>query len=187
MGWFKKKTKEDKKKEVPTLLELPKLPEFPKLENEKVDLTKSKLIHQLPSFPTSSLGEKFSQNTIKDAITGKKEGEEVFDADDFVPTEDEIQMMQRKPFTREATSSDFKTSKSVKRKEPIFIRIDRFEECLQIFEKTKTKILEMESMLKEIKRIKEKEEKELEFWENEIKTIKKQIEKIDKDIFSKIE
>ena len=56
MGWFKKKTKEDKKKEVPKLPELPKLPEFPKLGDEKVDLTKSKPIHQLPSFPTNSIG-----------------------------------------------------------------------------------------------------------------------------------
>ena len=30
-------------------------------------------------------------------------------------------------------------------------------------------------------------EKELEFWESEIQTAKEQIEKVDKDIFSKIE
>ena len=42
-------------------------------------------------------------------------------------------------------------------------------------------------MLRDIKTIKEEEEKELEGWEKEIQTIKEQIEKVDKDIFSKIE
>jgi len=86
MGWFNKK----KEKEVPSLLELPKLPELPKIEENYLDDSK---IHQLPTFPTNPLGEKFSQNTIKEAIAGKKEGEEVFEADDF--ENEDIQMMQR--------------------------------------------------------------------------------------------
>ena len=42
-------------------------------------------------------------------------------------------------------------------------------------------------MLKHIRKTKEDEEKELEFWENEIQTVKEQIERVNKDIFSKIE
>jgi len=42
-------------------------------------------------------------------------------------------------------------------------------------------------MLRNIKHIKENEEKELKSWEEEIDTIKQQIEKVDKNIFSKIE
>ena len=75
MGWFKKK----EEKEVPSLPELPRLPELPSIREEGFDDFK---IHQLPSFPTNALGKKFSQDTIKEAVAGEKEGEEVFDSDD---------------------------------------------------------------------------------------------------------
>lgn len=186
MGWFNTKEKEVKKNDMLMLPELPKLPEFPQSKENKINS-----IHQLPSFPTSSFGEKFSQNAIKDAITGKKEGEEVFDTDDF--EDDEIQMMP-KPLKKTKEFSDIEPQKFAKpyRKmtkslEPIFIRIDKFEESLQILEKTKEKILEMEKILGDIKRAKEEEEQQLEFWEQEIQTIKGQIDKIDKNIFSQIE
>ena len=196
MGWFNKKEKETKEKVV-SLPELPKLPEFPKIKGKINDLPE---IHQLPRFPNNSLGEKFSQNAIKEAVSGKKEGEEVFEADDFAPTEDEMLMMQKplkKPLTKELPflekgnrkiPKEFKeVAGRIKKAEPIFIRIDQFEESLNIFEETKKKILEIEKMLEDTKRIKEEEGKELEFWESEIQTIKGQIERIDKNIFSKIE
>ena len=195
MGWFNKK----KEKEVPSLLELPKLPELPKIEENYLDDSK---IHQLPTFPTNPLGEKFSQNTIKEAIAGKKEGEEVFEADDF--ENEDIQMMQRPlkknlipefsnlekikgiPFEKRREEISENIVSSTKKIEPVFIRIDKFEESLKIFDKTKEKISEIESMLRNIKHIKENEEKELKSWEEEIDTIKQQIEKVDKNIFSKI-
>ncbi len=195
MGWFNKK----EEKEVHSLPELPRLPELPKLEENSLNDFK---IHQLPSFPTNSLGEKFSQNTIKEAVAGKKEGEEVFDTDEL--EEDDIQMMQRPlkkipvpefshlekikgiPFEKRSneTSKDFTTS--TKKAEPVFIRIDKFEESLKIFNKTKEKISEIENMLRKIKHEKENEERELKSWEEEIEIIKQQIEKVDKNIFSKI-
>ena len=186
MGWFNKKEKKVEKTEVPMLPELPKLPEFPPSKEKKRNS-----IHQLPSFPTNSFGEKFSQNAIKEAVTGKKEGEEVFDADEF--KNDEIQMMP-KPLKKIKEFSDIKQpkfakpyKKMTKSSEPIFIRIDKFEESLQILEKTKEKMGEMEKILEDIKRTKEEEEQQLEFWEKEIQAIKGQIDKVDKDIFSQIE
>jgi len=195
MGWFNKK----EKKEVPSLPELPKLPKLPKLEENSLDDSK---IHQLPSFPTNSLGEKFSQNTIKEAIEGDKKGGEVPETDDF--EEDNLQIMQKPlkkspipkfsnlekikgiPFEKRSDeiSKDFVTS--TKKAEPVFIRIDKFEESLKIFDKTKEKISKIENILREIKHIKENEERELKSWEEEIDAIKQQIEKVDKNIFSKI-
>ena len=194
MGWFNKKDE----KEVPLLPELPKLPRLPNIEENSLDNFK---IHQLPSFPTNSLGEKFSQNTIKEAIAGKKEGAEVSETDDFADDEQMIQRPLKKPPVPEFSplentpelpfekrkqeiSEDFETS--TKNAEPVFIRIDKFEESLKIFEKSKDKISEIAQTLKNIRDAKEKEEKELESWENEINMIKKQIEKVDKNIFSKI-
>jgi len=190
MGWFNKK----EEKEVPSLPELPKLPELPNIEENSLDNSE---IHQLPSFPTNSLGEKFSQNTIKEAVTEKKEGEEVPEAEDRqmmqrplreppVPEFSHLEKIKGIPFEKrtDEISEDFETS--TKKAEPVFIRIDKFEESLKIFEKTKDKISEIEKMLKNIKDVKENEERELKSWENEIEMIKKQIEKVDKNIFSKI-
>ena len=96
-----------------------------------------------------------------------------------------MRMMQeplKKPFTEEMDS--FKPVKGIT--EPVFIRIDKFEEALKIFTDAKIKLSSVERILEDIKRVKEKEEKELLAWEDEMKTLKSQIEKIDRDIFSKI-
>lgn len=194
MGWFGKKEKEKKKEGIPSLPELPKLPEFPEMEKDS-----KKSIHRLPNLPNNSLGEKFSQDTIKEAITGKKEVEGSFKADEFA-LENNMQRMQepqKKSLTKEISHQiekrievpkEFKgVAKKVKEIEPIFIRIDKFEEGVKTFERIKEKISEIEKLLEDTKRVKEEEERELETWENEIKSVREQIEKVDKEIFSKIE
>jgi len=183
MGLFNKKKKV--KKEIPLLPDLPKLPELPKPDDEE------KQIHKLPSLPPNSLGTKFSHDTIKDAVAGEEEDE--LPADDFLD-KDKMRMMQepaRKPLTEEIGEgmSPLKRLESEREKniiEPLFIRIDRFEEALGIFNETKKKISEIDGVLGDIKKVKEKEENELKIWENEIASMKEQIEKVDKDIFSKI-
>ncbi|MCK9595657.1 hypothetical protein M0R19_00530 [Candidatus Pacearchaeota archaeon] len=182
MGLFKKK--EETKNEVPRLPELPRLQELPEFPSEE----SNEELPQLPSFPKNTLGNKFSQDTIKEAITGRKE-EEV-EADEFVDEDEEehVQMM-RKPLTKEGTKKDsyspFEKAKT-KEAEPIFIRIDKFEEGSQTFEEVKKQIVNIERMFEDVKKVKEKEDRELGFWEAEIKQIKDKIEKIDNNIFSKI-
>ena len=198
MGIFKKK--EGKairvQEKVTQIPELPRLPDFPEMGGDDFDDS----IHKLPRFPNDSLGEKFSQNTIKDAITGKKE-EEVL-ADDFM-TEDEIHMTQvphRKPLTQEVPSyPSYETNiekeqlkrafnqTAIEKEEPIFVRMDRFEEGLKALDKTKKQISEIERLIQTNREIKEAEEKELESWEKQIQNAREQIEKVDRSIFSKIE
>ena len=209
MGLFNKSKKEpDKDQGIPKLPELPRLPDFPGFDSGRG-------LPQLPSLPRNSFGEKFSQNTIKDAVTGWKESDEMANADDSEPDgEEDIQMMQKpaggkfmpagtddgegdeneyRQFQRferkalEAPSASFSSSGAYKKNEPIFIRLDKFEESLKIFEKARNQISEIETVLREIKRAKEQEERELQFWEQEIQNIKKQIEKVDRDIFSRAE
>jgi len=180
MGLFKKK---EEKKEVPKLPELPRLPELPNIKEDS-----GEKIPQLPRFPNGSLGNKFSENTIKEAVAGKKEEKEV-EADEFAD-EEEMQKM-REPLVREAGSKKEFPSKFVnpktKEAEPIFIRIDKFEEGSKTFEEVKKQTLEIIKTVNDIKSVKENEEKELEFLENEIKKIKEKIDNIDNNIFSKIE
>ena len=192
MGLFgKKPKKEDKKIKAISekLPELPKLPDFPDFDEPR----KKEQLSKLPRFPDNALGKKFSQNTIKEAVTGEKEeDDEVPEADEFVSREEQMMHQPlergiRKPSTKQIPVTFREVAKKVKEIEPIFIRIDKFEESLHTFEKAKQQILEIEKMLRNIKRLKEEEEKELNMWEREIGTTKQHIEKIDQDIFSKVE
>ncbi|MEK6842250.1 MAG: hypothetical protein AABX84_00380, partial [Nanoarchaeota archaeon] len=70
MGWFGKK---EEKRESMSLPELPKIPELPHLGKSR-DFDRITL-PSLPSYPNSSFGKKFSQNAIKDAISGEEEDE----------------------------------------------------------------------------------------------------------------
>lgn len=199
MSWFGKKEKQKFMEDaIPSLPELPKLPEFPGRnfrEFENRNQQQLQLPH-LPSYPSNQFGEKFSQNVIKDAVTGEEKGdEEVSDGEE--PSEEfSPRPLVKRPMTREI--SNFKEmpvhherrmpgiSPRVQKSEPVFIRMDQFEESLQIFEKARNKIEDMEKMLRDIKRIRLEEEKELHEWENEIQNIKGQFERIDRDIFSKL-
>ncbi|MBS3086350.1 hypothetical protein J4422_01475 [Candidatus Pacearchaeota archaeon] len=190
MGLFGKDKKEEKKKdEIPQLPSLPKLPEFPGFEE---DSTQSMQIHRLPSFPSGSLGTKFSQNTIKEAVTGEERGDfSNEDANDFEDEDvDTMRVMQKplkKPLTEELGNRRFPSGFSGgMAPEQVFIRIDKFENAMSIFNQARKKISEIEATLEEIKGIKEKEDRELEAWENEIKSMKDQIEKVDRDIFSRV-
>lgn len=201
MGWFGKKEKEEA---IPSLPKLPKLPEFPRI-TEEIDnkMLPPPSLNQLPSFPNSPFGQKFSQSTIKDAVTGRKEVGEDFRADDFVDEEDNsMRTMPKIPrfgFIKESSTpviekkvieepDGFEEIKDrVKKTEPIFIRIDKFEESLSLFDDIRKQVNEIDKMFGEVKKIKEKEEREFEQWEKELSLVKGQIEKIDRNVFSKIE
>lgn len=225
MGWFSKKNSPEMKTPMGVPPQLPKLPELPDLPpfNKK----EKESLHQLPQFPNNSIGEKFSKNTIKEAVSGSRDkydypeeekGDKAY-ADDFELDKERMMRKPQKkltsPITREIDENeDYKdnykkeedleleeddlneinfeepkmhTSRKSSKKEPVFIRIDKFEESMKTFEKTKKEIAEIEKMLKDIQKIKDQEEKELESWSNSIVKIKDQVAKVDEDIFSKIE
>jgi len=71
-------------------------------------------------------------------------------------------------------------------KEPIFVKLDKFQTASENFEKVKEKVDEIEDTLKKIKEIKEKEDAELREWENEIQLIKSRISDIDVSLFKKL-
>ncbi|VVB79958.1 Uncharacterised protein [uncultured archaeon] len=176
----------------------PKLPELPPIYSDREYSATD--LPQLPSFPNNSFGEKISQSAIKQAVSGKEEVDRGFDADEseenwMMPKPQKRSFTQELPFvgkslTRDVASvpKEFEAAEHrVRNVEPVFVRLDKFEESLHTFKKTKEKITEIERMLDQTKHIKEQEEKELEYWEMEIQKIKEQIEKIDRDIFSKVQ
>lgn len=186
MGLFKRgreKQRSDKFLDIPRLPELPKLPDLPKLPKLPEFDSKEENLPQLPRYPSSPFGQKLSQDMIKESVSGEKEEEEM--ADEFVKE----QMMPKLPKFKPSKMPLHEIERKIVRtesKKPIFIRIDKFEESLKIFEEAKEKIFGMERYLSEIKKIKEMEDKELSEWEMEIQNIKNQIEKIERDVFSKV-
>ena len=96
--------------------------------------------------------------------------------------EEEIPMM-RKSLVKEEENYFGKGEQS---SEPIFIRMDKFEDGSKNFEEVKKKVVEIEKMLAGVKQIKEEEEKEIQSWSEEIMQIKEKLGKVDEDIFSKI-
>ena len=208
MGLFTRNKKESEgANEKPKLPPLPStnnknhLPEFPKIPKEDqqspaelLDMRSKNNIHQLPSFPQNTIGEKFSQNTIKNAV-GDEEEEEKFDImpkrieeelPKIVPEKVKRPDIERVSYTKTIDDTPLHHT-ATKSTEPIFVRIDKFENSLKIFQNAKDKITEIEQLLKETKELKEKEQHELSEWENEILQLKMQIEKVDNDIFSKVE
>lgn len=122
MGWFGKK--EEKSKDIPrqdSIPQLPKLPELPELP----EINEPRLeepVHQLPSFPTNAIGDRFTRDTIKEAVNpsqktsndydsfawGKK-SEKVFDANDFGQILTKERTMQPKPeFKPQMRQQEFK-------------------------------------------------------------------------------
>jgi len=163
MGWFSKKNKKDKLETQHSIPEIPKLPELPSVGNDLDDLPK------LPSYPSNSLGEKFSHNAIKDIVSGEKIGDnEVFNANESFH-ESKKMKMQKPPrvLTKEISTKKIKNLPRMgsdnfsipraKEIEPVFVRMDKFEESLEMFEQAKRKIIEIEKFLAEIKSVREKE------------------------------
>ena len=183
MGLFNKKEKKEEKSEgIPSLPELPRLPELPEFpETENYSNSRPS---QLPNFSSEYKGDKFSQFSIKNAVTGKKEVEE--DADDFAIKE-EMQMMQNPPLKVQKEFYSTPEKIKVKEAEPLFIRIDKFEEGSKAFEEVKKQILAIERLFNDLKKVKENEDNEIKTFETEIKQIKNKLDGIDNNIFSKIE
>ncbi len=221
MGWFNK-SKEESKPAGSLMPELPKLPDLPPIRKDNSEFAHSKL----PRMPSNSFGEKFSQNSIKQAVSrepnfhsqkssGEKEDQMAFEADEFVAKPQKMQQSAKpsRPAGFKKTeevepemdfefdepdfeapkvedTDDYQESENEFRpraKEPVFIRIDKFEETMRVFDKTRKEILEIEKTLAHIKETREEEEKELQSWQDNILKIKDQVEKVDRDIFSKIE
>lgn len=74
-----------------------------------------------------------------------------------------------------------------KLKEPIFVKIDKFEEALATFEEVKKRLQESFELLERIRSMRDKEEEEISNWEKEIEEIKAKMFELDKELFSRVE
>lgn len=175
MGWFKKKEVAEE--------ELPELPELPDIESVLPRIEKKE--SQIPQFSRprtemikgdreislSPLPPIHRDLEMKRSIEMPKKSE-------FLP-----QMMKSSP--KESKKETLPTT-TIKKNEPIFVRIDKFELALENIKNIKKKVEEMESLLTNLRQVNAKEDLELSEWEREIHGIKSKIESIDTNLFSKL-
>jgi len=161
--------KDEKKPELPSLPgenHLPQLPQYPEL-NEK---------SEFPALPQMKKDQgNLGIGVIKSTIMPKVK--KIDNPSDYQPSfksEEKIDM------------DNLELSTNDERSEPIFVKIDKFHEALENFNKIKEKVLEIENELKKINEIKEQEEEELKEWENEIQSIKARMNVIDNSLFNRI-
>jgi hypothetical protein len=195
----------------PELPELPKLPEF-NLPQEEIQTENQIQPPNLPSFPNSNFGEKMSQSTIKEAVNPRIEQEEEFQESypQFqrqmikppmynLPEQNFQKRMPQKNISKKSMTREIsdwpqqnfqqtpqKTEKRIKRSEPLFIQLDKYEKTISTFDEIKLKISEIENLLKSVREVKMKEDEKINHWENEIESIKAQLDEIDQDIFNQV-
>jgi len=216
MGWFSKKEKEEIKMEtIPSLPDLPKLPSIPNFGEQNGELPQLPSFPKTilgEKFSQDVIkkavnGKKEEERRFSEDDFSKEKGQMIRESSQKQPSYDypgkfmrrelpeeleetgrknPIYEPPRKIINREIPEGFEEAGRKIKEAEPIFVRIDKFEESKRIFERTKEQIFEIESALNKIKTIKQEEDKELASWEQEIMNIKDKISKIEKDIFSKV-
>lgn len=168
---FKKKEKRERKG-IPEISELPELPPFPKAFEESPK-PEPKIKDELPPLPSFSPSPKY---IIKE------------------PPKIKVELPKPKPRTRELEEIKERVYKPIVKEitpeiktEPIFVRIDRYQQALAQFQEIKKRISEIDNLLRDIREIRSREEAELQQWEQEIQDAKSKLNSIDKTIFKKLE
>ena len=171
---------------------VPSLPKKPVSNSHLPPLDKDDPVNSLPNLDNKSKG--FTKE-IDDFPHPKKLGKPSpnFDINKRIASELD------KPSVPRPSRSDFENrtlevdnfspsaGNSTKSLKPIFIRLDKFELTNQAFDEIKKKVVDLEGQLAKVREIKDREEKELQEWERSVELIKARIEKIDSDVFNKLD
>jgi len=162
--------REIKKPVLPALPNSESLPELPQLPMEKQS-------SEFPALPQmNQTKDNLDLGIIKSTIFPQVR--KIGSASEYQPS--------FKPEETSESPSEINSSPNQTKDGPVFVRIDKFHDALDNFNKIKEKVLEIETELKNINEIQIKEEEELKEWESEIQSIKGKMNTIDNSLFSRI-
>jgi len=203
MGLFSKKG--DKEKSYDKLPELPQLPKtlnFGQYQNTGMASERKPTFAQvpptsLPSFPQSDNGNRWSMQAVKDAVEDHpspsyndyEDEEETTIPQNYDPKQNNAHYLENsgdKEVGGPRTQTYSSAPQPPIRKEPLFVRIDKFETALKNFEDIKTKVKHIEELITEIRELRIKEDKEFQDWERDLQTIKSRMNDIDKTLFDSL-
>lgn len=171
MGWFKKK------EEVPEVPQLPALPQLP-----PVPTSDKKELPKFPPFPSQDSREKLSY--------APEDNEVIVEPPQGGFRNDKSPIPELPPVPKNHERRTFELSpvmeSRTKPAEPIFVRIDKFQAAQKNFGQIKDKVREVEVVLRRVKDTKEREDKEISSWVDDLEKIKSRLAEIDSNIFSKL-
>ncbi len=163
MGWFSHKNEEKR-----NFGDIPRLPDPP-----------SDLNFKFSGRPDSNRAD-FKSGLLKNPMLPDIDEKNLLE----IPRENELpslpETISRQEYLRPQINQP-------KEQEQIFVRLDNFQATLKSFEEIKRKVNEIEHLLAKTRELKEKEQKEIEEWEHELRALKARLDSIDKTLFSKLE
>ncbi len=184
MGLFNRE-KGVRSENIPRLPSLPdisaydELPELPQLPPQ--NFQKKFEAQPLPSFPKNQFGDSLGIQAIKSSINSENMGS--FSSSDRRAIEfPEKSILSNQDVQETLNQSSFSSSG----KEPVFVKLDRFQESVRKFHEIKEKVGKMEETLRDIRMTREKEENEMKNWETEVQLIKEKVKIIESSLFRKI-
>lgn len=207
MSWFSKK-KDDEKLEVPP--RLPDLPELPDSsnkfflegnENQEPEMPELPELPEIEISPLPTLPSSQNQDQIMQAINPRIDNQKM-QISRFAPLPqpkeyEPLQMtksealasirLKTKLLPLKTKPNQEQSTDISSKKEPIYVRLDKFESAIQSFEEIKNKIIDIERLLIKTEEIRAEEVKELEEWERELQTLKSRLDSIDKTIFKELD
>lgn len=143
------------------------LPELPSLPERRP-------LPELPSFPNNQMNSQLNNDMVKSAIMDSSGENEVISSgfeDSTFMTQPTIQQIQ---------------SQRPKTNELVFVRIDKFQDAQRDFNDVKRKVKEIESLLREVKAINQKEDAQVSEWVRDLDKVKTLLIEIDSKIFNQL-
>lgn len=158
-------------------------------------------IHELPSFPDSPMQKGFSQTAIKDAVANEKVEDYNSDLPEFEETlplpnnhdEDSTrgynlnEMDEWTPSQTKNSPPSMEFPKKLSNVKAVYVKIDKFREARESLDKISGSLVEIEDLLKQVRDVKAKEDRELSSWEKDLENIKTRINSINTNIFERAE
>jgi len=140
-----------------------RLPELPSLPEKRA-------LPELPSLPSTQMANQLNNEMVKSAVADSS-GEMVEDRGDYFSTMQPLapQVIQR-----------------AKPNELVFVRIDKFQEAQKDFNDVKKKVKEIESLLREVKAINQKEDAQVSEWVRDLDKVKSLLIEIDSRVFNQL-
>jgi len=198
MGWFKDKEKVPEVPISPALPDLSKQPhetDIPDIPSfNKTPQVNSHDISEIKPLDTNTLtfktGEKEKVGPNK--LPKLKAPQRMPDKGQLIPLRHSENLIPKPPkieITKEPlhrVEVESKPQKVPNQKEPIFVRVDKFQLAQKNIREIKDKIEEIESTLVELREVRTKEDGEFSKWEEEITKLKSKLMSVDSEIFSQI-
>jgi len=181
MSWFGKKEEKELLPDLPDD-ELPSLPDSASFPKEEITFEHFNPTYQ--TLPQRDVGNDSIKNGIDSGLTPSLGGS-LYEGMEKTPLL-EPAMKKSMAIEKPLVSSLSSTKSKVKSDEPVYVRLDKFKITEEAFSEIQTKVSDIEKTLLKLKELRDKEQKELESWEQELQLLKSRLDSIDSHLFESI-